>query len=300
MSINMENENRNTPKDQEVDFEPLIAWFLNRANAISRFFKLLTDSAINEWRLISVFSVIGLILGAILYFSVDKIYQTRALIRISDISNHTCFNAVQMMNELIDDESYQSLATLLNLEEDKVEDLYSITYLDMLGEEVEVGDTVQEGQDFFVVLEAYNNTDMSLFETSILNYLNDLPLASEDFNKRKQIIISKLDNLNSQLSQMDSLKKVVEKSLEIQGKGSGLIYGEPINPVTVHQEARALHSEKIGLEQELRVMKPVKLVIPFVTNEKPVFPRLRHVAGIAAIMLLLGWIIACRRTLRAA
>jgi hypothetical protein len=283
---------------QEVDFEPLIAWFLNKINALGRFLKLVLLSFVSHWKILTTLFLVGFAAGVAVYFTAEKVYLSKALIRVSDISNKTCYNAVQILGELIEDESYQTVAEVLNIDLDQAEALEAISYINIYGQGVKQGDTIAENQDFFIQLETTNKNGFSLYEASLVQYLNGLPLTSEEFNKRRNLISQDLENLQYQLLELDSLKKTVEQSFEYQRKGNGLIFGQPINPIVVHKESERVHSAMVRLEQELKIVKSIKLVIPFIKNDKPIFPRFRHIAMVSGIFLILGWVVAFIKTVK--
>ncbi len=284
----MDEKHQTQEKSEEVDFEPLIAWFLAQMNRISNGFRYLKSSIVKHISIVLVFFFLGGISGIGIYFFAPKKYISHLQLFTKDTDNQTNKGLVELLGKLADDKSYGSLAQGLGISLDAAIEIYDFKYLDHAKKELAEKDTVVEKRQFFIEIETSSNELLPKYQQAIVSWIENQPFTTELRNKRTNIIKAKITQLKSELIRLDNLKTIVERSIEPRGKSDGLVYGEPINPVAIFQQYENTYDHLIYKQEELKTLKSVKVVSGFTPNEKPIFPRIRHIIFFAIGGLLLG------------
>ena len=282
-------------ESKEVDFEPLIAWFLDQMSRISNGFRFIKNAIKTHLTIVLVFSIMGGIAGISTYFFAPKKYVAHLQLITKDTDNQTNKSLIDQLGKLAQDDSYGSLANELNISKEAAAMIYDLVYLDHTKTEVNDEDTVVEKRNFFVEIEITTNEQLKEYQNAIVNWIENQPLTSELRNKRLNIINAKISQLESELVRLDSLKYKVERSIEPRGKRDGLVYGEPINPIAIFKQYETTYDHLIYKREELKTLKSVKVVSGFIPNEKPIFPRMRHIAFSILSGLILGVVFALYR-----
>ena len=153
----MENKDsiKNKSDNEEVDFEPLIAWFVGGLQKIGRFFNLVVSALVNRWILILGVTLIGLIAGLGVYFLADKKYSASVQLIANHTTNQISKNIIESLTRLTVDKSHNNLKTALNISQEQAEEISAILYLDQNFEVPSNEDTVAEGKPFFIYIETY-------------------------------------------------------------------------------------------------------------------------------------------------
>lgn len=296
----MENKDSRNYKseDQDVDFEPLIAWFLGIFKSLSNFFSLIYKSIINQYKLIISFSIIGLIIGLGVFFFAEKKYSASVQLVINHSSNLVAHNMISSLTKLANDKSYNNLKVLLDIPEEQSSQISAILYLDHNYLPVASEDTIVERKPFFIYLETLSPDILVDLQVALINYLENQPLTSEYRDQDRYEITSKIEKHEVELKRLDSLKAIVAQSIEPRSSGNGFIYGEPINPVDIYQESERIFDDYLRLKSRLKTLKSVKTISKFMPSEKPIFPRMRHVLLCIGIFFFLGLIVAARKEMK--
>ena len=153
----MEETNQNKGnKNEEVDFEPLIAWFLGIFSSVGNFFKWIAFAIKSQLKLMLGFLALGLICGAAVYFFAPKKYESSLNLGVKHTDNQTCFNLVRSLSWLVEDKSSGSLANLLKITEQEASQIKFLEYRDFNFRPVQARDTIVEKKSFFILVETTN------------------------------------------------------------------------------------------------------------------------------------------------
>lgn len=281
--------------NEEVNFEPLIAAFISMFRGIGRFFRIIAHVVSNQYiRVLGYTSVFALI-GLVFYFFGPKEYDTGLTLYSKIIDNKTSEIAVSKLQTLVEDESYGNLAEQLQIGYDTAEKITDIVYTNLNGTEISTDDTVINGQPFTILLTLETNNNPAVYQQALVAFLSNQNYVVEEYHQRKSILRDQIDNLNTQLLRIDSLQELVANSIAPRSKGQGIVFGEPIDPSKITQQREDLYNQSLYLKKELAVLESYKVVSGIIMSEKPSFPRLRHVAGVAALGLLLSLILGYGR-----
>jgi hypothetical protein len=276
----MEDKQGIKDESKEVDFEPLIAWFLKQMQRVSNGLNFMVSAIAHHSTLVMVCILLGAATGAGTYFFAPKKYLSHLQLVTKDTDNQTNKNLVEQLGKLADDKSFGSLAQELKIDRELAKEISDFKYLDHTNSEISAEDTVVEDRNFFVEIETYNIELLPTYQEAIINWIENQPYTAEQRTKRSNIIEAKIVQLNKELIRLDSLKQIVARSIEPRGKAEGLVFGEPINPVAVYEQYNETYDQLLYSNEELKTLKSVKVVNGFIANEKPLFPRLRHIAFI--------------------
>jgi len=290
---NKEQQTQNA-NDQEVDFEPLINWFLGLTTGITRFFNILFKALANQLKTVISITFIGLLIGLGVFFFAKKKYSASLQLATNHTTNLISNNMVKSLTRLSKDKSYNNLQVVLDIPIEQAKQVSSILYLDHNYLPVSDEDTVVETKPFFIYLETYSPEILIDLQLAFVNYLEEQPLTTEYRDREKFEITSKIKKHEIELKRLDSLKTIVAQSIEPRSSGSGFIYGEAINPIDIYKESERIFDDYLSLKSRLKALKSVKIISEFSPSEKPIFPRYRHVLLSIGVFFLISLIIAFR------
>lgn len=293
-----ENGKTEKGRDEEVDFEPLVAWFLQFFRGITSFFNGIGRAFKAHFTLIIAYVVVGGLIGGGIYLFAPKMYSSNMALRSANSDNQTSYILLKGLGTLAEDKSHQTLAQELGIEEDIAKDIFSIKFLDFRGMEPNAEDTVVEKKNFSIEVELWSNENLDQIGQALVNYLETRPYTAELKERKRNVLTAQIEKMATVLGQYDSLKTKVERSIDPRGKGEGLIFGEPINPVEISKESDRIFEQLLYMKEELRTLKSFKVINNMVPNSKPTFPRLRVILYSIGIFLLIGMIAAYRKEQR--
>ena len=296
--MNKEDQTRQNINDQDVDFEPLINWFLSITGRIANFFSFLISSLKNNLKLVFSFVAIGVFVGLGVYFFAQKKYSASFQLATNHTTNLISNNMLKSLTRLANDKSYQNLSSTLEIPIEDAKQISALLYLDHNYLPVADEDTVAESRPFFIYIESYSSEILVDLQKSLIDYLEQQPLTTEYREREKFEISSKIEKHRLELKRLDSLKAIVAESIEPRAEGKGFIYGEPINSVEIYRESERIHDDYLSLISRLNALKSVKVISKFVPSEKPIFPRFRHILFVVLGFFLLGLIFAFRTEIR--
>ena len=269
------NSERNN--EEEIDFGPLFNWAKRIVQSIL--------SALYHWVVkmykqrykIALWSILcgGIAVG--ISFLIPRQYYSELTLMSRGVESKLLYDKVSIVGTLIDDESFEIVADLLNLSVPTIEKIHSIEY-DMNPPSAK--DSI-DGIFFFKVnATVFDNTILDSLQGAFLSYLSEIDFVQqrkELHQKRTQKLISKLRN---EINQLDSLKEIVAQSLIPKGGQQGFIYGEPLDPITVYREGIDLYEKELDLEIFAETLDPIQIVTEYSTFLKPTFPKKKYFAAI--------------------
>jgi hypothetical protein len=129
-------------------------------------------------------------------------------------------------------------------------------------------DSVSVLLPFKVLVEVYELEILDTLQIAILNYfesnefaLTRKKLEHDEFNKTEE-------RVKKEIIEIDSLKQLVSKSIVPRGTGSGIILGEPIDPVLVYRRGLELFERQLQLSKKQTLNDSFELMVGFNKSAK--------------------------------
>jgi len=177
---------------------------------------------------------------------------------------------IDRLSKLIEQNKYNQLAKLLNINENLAKDL----------KDVKVNTDRKDKTFMKIEIYAYSNKNFKRFETAILDYLNNNPYVQKEIRLEKEKIISDINNIDKVINKIEKLRGKIEKMLNNKSNILGF------NPADIDIKIANLKSKKKELEEQLKELKFESKVSVF-TPDKPYKPKK---ALILAVSLVTGLI----------
>lgn len=255
---------------------------------------------IKNIRIFIITVLIGIGTGWGIYFLIKPIYTSFLTLVSYRLTNDHCAQLIGTLHDLSDDEENAPvLAKLLNLTIKEAELINEIEYRN-LNEKMEkiYGDSVLLNLPFIVMAEVHDTSILDKLQAGIVNYIEH----NEYGAKRKKLAQQTLELMKAEvkrnLKQIDSLKRIVEQSIIPRGTGTGIILGEPIDPVNVYDKAIDMYRNELKIQEEIALLSNIEVMENFTQFVKPTWPKLwlnLLLGAIGGYLLGLIWIFYFRK-----
>ncbi len=263
-------------RSEEVDVNGIFTLIKSFFASIFGGIANLVKFSLNNLVKLTVFSVLGIAIGIGIFFLMKPIYTTHIAISSKRLDNDHCSMLIQTLEDLNDHkENVDVVAQKLNITTEMAREIKNIEfeeYNSKMGKRFK--DSVSVYAPFKVLVKVYNNGILDSLEKGIVSYLENNEYAL----KRKKISEEGLQllrvDINKEITSLDSLKKIVNKSIVPQSTGTGIILGQPINPVDVYQKAIDLFSNKLNVQEKLALNNSIEVLESFTKFTKPTWPKL--------------------------
>lgn len=255
---------------------------------------------LKNFRIFVITITIGTGIGFGIYFLIKPVYITYLTLVSYRLSNDHCAQLIGTLHELADDEENAPvLGKLLNLTTEEAEQINAIEYRN-LNEKMEkiYGDSVLKNLPFTVRVEVHDTSILDKLQTGIVNYIEN----NEYGVKRKKLALENLELMRAEvrrnLKQLDSLKETVEQSIIPRGTGTGIIFGEPIDPINVYNKAIDMYRGELKIREEIALLSNIEVMENFTKFVKPDWPKLwlnLLLGAIGGYLLGIIWIFNFRK-----
>ena len=266
----------NQINSEEVDmsgFIIIIKSFLKSVFAgISNIVKFSIDNILK----LAIFSAIGIGIGIGVFFLIKPVYITHLAISSKRLDNDHCAMLIQTLEDLNDDDENATIvAKKLHITPNMAKEIKDIEFKAYNSKIEKIfKDSVSVYTPFKIQVKVYNAEILDSLEKGIIDYLENNEYAL----KRKKITEEGLQllkaDINKEIMALDSLKKIVNKSIIPQSTGTGIILGQPINPIDVYQKAIDLFSNKLSVQEKMALNNNIDVLEGFTQFTKPAWPKL--------------------------
>lgn len=292
---------KNTPDiDEEVSLSQvfsavkngIISFFLSIWNVFLFSFK-------NFWTF-AITVIIGTGIGFGIHLLIKPVYTTDLTLVSYRLTNDHCAQLIGTLEELANhEENAPVLAKLLNLTTEEAEQINEIEYRNMNDKmEKLYSDSVLMNLPFLVRAEVHDTSILDKLQIGIVGYIEN----NEYSVKRKKLARQTLELMKAEVArnvkQLDSLKKIVDQSIIPRGTGTGIILGEPINPVNVYDKAIDMYRSELKIQEDIALLSNIEVMENFTKFVKPTWPKLwldLLLGGIGGYLLGLIWIFNFRK-----
>ena len=236
LALIMEHNDASKIREDEIDFGSIAA-------RIYYFFRY-TYTLLLKNKGISVgFVLLGIIASAGFKFIVPKVYSSSFVIRSTDLRDKIYFKILNDIPALLENGDKKTLSLILELDSSLVSNLVEIK---IKPSEITKGDSTNTVE---IVVESLNNQMILPFQSGIIRYLENNPYYIKIRKLQEAQINLKLLQINKDLIQLDSLKKLQLAAYEKQkiNTQTQLPLTDLINPTAVYEAGTELVNKKSTL-----------------------------------------------------
>lgn len=249
---------------EEID---LISVFNSIKKGFSNVFqsirKLIKFSLQNIKTLI-VFVFIGIGIGIGIFSLKKPVYISDLTISHTRLNNGECYSMINDLTKMRDNNNDLLLSQKLAIDIKMAKQIKSIS-CKALNEALEKNykDSAFVLLPFKIEVKLNDPSILDSLQKGILNYLE----GNEYVTKRKKINEVYLDKYEEKIKveiiAIDSLKRLVDRSIVPRSMGSGIILGEPIDPVKVYQTGMDLYKSQLNIIEQKELNNSFEIMIGF-------------------------------------
>lgn len=210
----------------------------------------------------------GLAIGYFLFTLKKPYYRSEFTTSHIRFENGYCSEMIDNLNSYVNDGgNNEGLAQVLNIDVNVANQVRCFHYKPF-NERISklYADSVSVLLPFKVEVEVYNNEILSKLQNSILNYLESNTYAQQlkEIEKKSLDLVEK--RFIDEITEIDSLKQQVNKSIIPRASGSGVILGEAIEPVLIYKRAMDSYDRLMDVKKRKELNESFQLVIGFTKN----------------------------------
>jgi hypothetical protein len=190
--------------------------------------------------------IAGLVVGYSYYSTRAKYFEVSMIVRSGELTNKTMSEIIKQLNTLVTGGSKIKLSRELNISENEAREILFISSSTMTDETLD-NDTSTKVHQPFKIIAQINDTDVTdKLQRVIITYLNEKPFLKKRKEDERKTYQDKLAYINSELADLDTLKKTYNHFLA-SGKISSTIYNNAINPADIYIQSNTLANQKAEL-----------------------------------------------------
>ncbi|MBX3165009.1 MAG: hypothetical protein KF900_11060 [Bacteroidetes bacterium] len=282
-------------KQDDLDIVYVIKALKNGVLSLFRSMAWLINFSFKKALVLLPFVFLGIGAGILLRNFQKTYYASELTVSHVRFENDFCREMIDNLNLYITDDGInEALADALHIDINIAGSVKSFSYYPFSSNfEKLYKDSVKVMLPFKVGVEIYDNKILPELQTGILDYLENNAYAS----KLKEIDQTSLDKMEqrvtAEIREIDSLKNIVNQAIIPRGNGTGIILGEPINPVHIYQRAQFSYEKLLEVNKKKALNNSFQVVISFNKNDVPVnrgykfYSFFSALAGYAAGLLFL-------------
>jgi hypothetical protein len=180
------------------------------------------------------------------------------------LNNSYCSEIVSSLDSYLDGKKNLELARVLRIHPKQSAQVKSLEYQDISESlALKYRDSLNTVLPFKVNACVYNVNVLDTLQTAILSYMESNNLAAKLKEFDREVYLRTIDQLEREIAQNDSLKKLINNSIIPRGPSSGLIYGEPLDPVNVYRRTMDLFDKKVATEIKLKNINTFDVAVDF-------------------------------------
>jgi len=299
----MESSNKEVSTAEDIDLRSVFS-------AIGSFFYKIGNGIIltvirfrrvsKKYLLYIIISVLFFSVSSAIYFYFRKPkYETSFVLRCQYLDNNLMGNKIERLNKLCDNANLNLLASSLGVDSTVASEIKSFDYEPFVSEQDKINSEILQEQlrglkiepDKIVELVGYatlrntntykitvNVTDPAVYDyiqDPIINFFRSDQFVQQRILNHKENLEGKQKKLLSELTQIDSLKKVlfryIEKSSGSSSTSTNILLGDPTvsDPLKVFNKDYELYTTLQSVESEMFLKTDFEVVEGFVPYNKP-------------------------------
>jgi hypothetical protein len=258
-------------KQEDLDTLYVISSLKKALLSLLRSIRWLLAFSIDKAKALSLFILFftGLSIG--LYLLNPVYYSSRMTLSHIRVDNDYCYELIDNLNSIIDHaKGNTELGKILGLSEPLAKNIKRIKY-DVLNDNLakRYSDSSTVLLPFSIVVDVYDNSVLDSLQKGFLNYLESNDYAIRRKTIDEEALLKTEKKLKEEILENDSLKLLVNKSIVPRATGTGIILGEPIDPVSVYKRGLELYEREISLNKKKLLNNSFELIVGFSKKTKP-------------------------------
>lgn len=237
--------------------------------------------------------LLGICVALVLYKPGSHHYKGTMILTSARFSKIIFAGAVDQLNSVIANSSPGSLSKELNLSRETASQIIFFDAVNMLDQPLNKDTSGKLNQPFKIIIGLDQTDSIASIQKALVAYLNDLPFLKHVSEQEARIYSAKLKQIESDLSQLDSLKTIFNRFLATPKTGT-TIYSSAVNPADIYKQSLHLVKEKVDTEKHLVIDNNAVSVVDeckvSFSSSSSSFARLALKTGIIGLMT--GFIIA--------
>ncbi|MEM9391658.1 MAG: Wzz/FepE/Etk N-terminal domain-containing protein [Bacteroidota bacterium] len=237
--------------------------------------------------MIILLSIVGTGAGAFYYSIKAPVYESSMMLRSDILTEAYSETLTDNLKKLIDERSYELLATKLSITPEQAAQLVDIkveSIEDSSGPEGAVKNFI-----FLISVETKDNSILSDLQIGIISFLENNEFVKRRIDLRRERYKALISEMKSEANELDSLKKQINKGLI--NSGSNLVL---LDPSKIYEQALKTYKEELSLQSSLALIESIQLIEDFTAFNRPMRPRLvpSLISGLGiALLLAIGLIL---------
>ncbi|TAL60937.1 MAG: hypothetical protein EPN85_06100 [Bacteroidetes bacterium] len=288
----------NSSKNEEIDLLAILNGIKRIFISLFLFFIHCIGIVQKRWLIFLLFSILGASAGYGLYRYLRPVYVSSLSLSSSILSNDYCADMIENLSEIVKDGTPDLLAKRLNIEIPAAKEIKRIEFSNFnekLNKMYEDRDTIVLGIPFKIIVYSYSNTVFETVEAALVSYLENNKYALKRKEIKKQNLEALRGKLNSELIQLDTLKKNLSANILPRGTTSGFVFGQPIDPINVYKAGIEMFRNDLNVREDILLIDGIQVVDSFSPRDKPDSPKLwKMIGACVSLMLFFAFMLSYR------
>lgn len=248
--------------------------FTFMGSAISRFVRFTVRNIL----FLFIFFLLGLAGGFAYYKLAKPVYLSELIVSSNYLSNNFCAHLVQQLQNFVNDDTPELLAKKLEIDSATAAGIVKLQFSNFdenLAEKYEARDTIVLGLPFKIKVYVSDYSLYPKLQPGLIGFFERNPYSETERTIRLTNINLLIEKIRKELSELDSLKKVVASHLAPRGTHGGFVFGQPLDPINIYREVVSLYKEELAHSAELITRaNNLRVYSEFHVREKPHRPKL--------------------------
>ncbi len=249
--------------------------------------------------LILICGVLGVAGGLFVNMSQRPFYKASVCFSHQRLNDEYCSEMTKGISELVGKRANDAfLAKKLSVSESVVQNLKSIKH-EILNQGLAkfYKDSSDVKLPFKIEVETFDISTLDTLQAGLLNYFESNAYASKVKEIDMVLLTQKEARIKEELKEIDSLKLIVSKSIIPRSTGTGIILGEPVNPMSLYNSSNFFYDKQTEVKRKELLNNSFYVVVDFSENAKPAsLGKLSFLVIGFLFGWMLGLIIAAFRT----
>ncbi|WP_276485256.1 hypothetical protein [Paraflavitalea pollutisoli] len=233
----------NTNPDDQISFATLrlsIRYLLIGFFRFCSFIQLVIDKG--RFIMLAGF-LVGVIPGILYYYQSPKYYKGSMILTSTKLYKKTFADIVEQLNNVSSSGMSSSLSRELNISPDIAKEIRYFDTKNTFDKPLKEDTSTKLNQPFKIVIGLNNADSIARMQEALLAYLNNRPQLKHIREQESLIYTAKLKQLDSELANIDSLKREFNKFLATS-KINATVYSSAINPAEIYEQSINLLRER--------------------------------------------------------
>ena len=290
-------------RPEDLDMLSLLGSIKLALRKLRNAFVKIINSTFKGIVVIGLSMILGALAGVALYKFSTPFYESQLIINHNRVNNEFCKEMINHVNGFIDLRAENELlAQELQVSPEIARSVKAIWYEDVnenLAKRYQ--DSTSVLLPFGVKIKVFNRQTLKPMQDALIKYLESNEYAVKRKNIEAQQIREILKRIDREILQIDSLRHVVTEAIIPRTEGTGIILGEPINPIDVYRRRMDLFEKHMNYERKLMLNDSFEVAVGFTESAKRAGAGiLTYIAGGLCTGYVFGFLIYRERRRRKA